>query len=100
LSADEERQIFSKFDIGGQRSGAIFNSVANPFFRADYLTEGHAKVESGFGIFLALSGEGEMIFENDHPLAVKQGEAVVIPYRAGSFTLSGGTGILSRPPAA
>jgi mannose-6-phosphate isomerase len=100
LSIDEEREIITKFDLGGQRSGAIFNSVANPFFKADYLTKGHAKVESSFGIFLSLSGEGEMIFDNDQPLAVKQGDAVVIPYRAGSFTLSGGTGILSRPPAA
>ena len=100
LSMDEERQIITKFDIGGQRSGAIFNSVANPFFRADYLTQGHAKVESGFGIFLALSGEGAMIFDNDQRLEIKQGDAVVIPYCAGGFTLSGCSGILSRPPAA
>ena len=65
LNMDEERQIITKFDIGGQRSGGIFNSIANPFFRADYLTQGHVKVESGFGIFLALSGEGVMIFDND-----------------------------------
>ena len=100
LSRDEERQIITKFDIGGQRSGAIFNSLANPFFRADYLTQGHAKVESGFGIFLALSGEGAMIFDNDQRLEIKQGDAVVIPYCAGGFTLSGCSGILSRPPAA
>ncbi len=71
LSMDEEKVIITKFDIGGQRSGAIFNSVANPFFRADYLTADHAKVESGFGIFLALSGEGSMIFDNDQPLEIK-----------------------------
>jgi len=100
LSMDEERQIITKFDIGGQRSGGVFNSIANPFFRADYLTQGHSKVESGFGIFLALSGEGVMIFDNDQPLEIKQGDAVVIPYCAGGFTLSNCSGILSRPPAA
>ena len=100
LNMDEERQIITKFDIGGQRSGGIFNSIANPFFRADYLTQGHVKVESGFGIFLALSGEGVMIFDNDEPLEIKQGDAVVIPYCAGGFTLSNCSGILSRPPAA
>ena len=100
LSMDEERQIITKFDIGGQRSGGIFNSIANPFFRADYLTQGHSKVESGFGIFLALSGEGVMIFDNHQPLEIKQGDAVVIPYCAGGFTLSNCSGILSRPPAA
>jgi len=100
LSIDEERQIITKFDIGGQRSGAIFNSVANPFFRADYLTQGHVKVDSGFGVFLALFGEGAMIFDNDQRLEIKQGDAVVIPHSAGGFTLSNCSGILSRPPAA
>lgn len=100
LSIDEERQIITKFDIGGQRSGAIFNSVANPFFRADYLTQGHVKVDSGFGVFLALFGEGAMIFDNYQRLEIKQGDAVVIPHSAGEFTLSNCSGILSRPPAA
>jgi mannose-6-phosphate isomerase len=100
LSMEEEREIITKFDIGGQRSGGIFNSIANPFFRADYLTQGHAKVESGFGIFLALSGEGLINFDNDQELEIKQGDAVVIPYCAGGFTLSNCSGILSRPPAA
>jgi len=100
LSMEEEREIITTFDIGGNRSGGIFNSIANPFFRADYLTQGHAKVESGFGIFLALSGEGLMIFDNDKELEIKQGDAVVIPYCAGGFTLSNCSGILSRPPAA
>jgi mannose-6-phosphate isomerase len=100
LNMDEEKEIITKFDIGGQRSGGIFNSIANSFFRADYLTQGHVKVESGFGIFLALSGEGVMIFDNDQELEIKQGDAVVIPYCAGGFTLSNCSGILSRPPAA
>jgi mannose-6-phosphate isomerase len=100
LNMDEEKEIITKFDIGGQRSGGIFNSIANSFFRADYLTQGHSKVESGFGIFLALSGEGVMIFDNDQPLEIKQGDAVVIPYCAGGFTLNNCSGILSRPPAA
>jgi mannose-6-phosphate isomerase len=41
-----------------------------------------------------------MKFENDQTLDVKQGDAVVIPYSAGGFTLSDCSGILSRPPAA
>ena len=100
LTPNEEKEIITKFDIGGQKSGAIFNSIANPFFRADYLTAGHSKVEAGFGIFLSLAGDGKMKFENDQTLDVKQGDAVVIPHSAGGFTLSDCSGILSRPPAA
>lgn len=100
LSMDEEREIITKFEMDGQRSGAIFNSIADSFFRADYLTAGHDKIEAGFGIFLALAGEGLMIFDIDQPLEIKQGDAVVIPYSAGGFTLRSCSGILSRPPAA
>ena len=100
LTPNEEKEIITKFDIDGQKSGAIFNSIANPFFRADYLTTGHGKVEPGFGIFLSLAGDGKMKFENDQTLDVKQGDAVVTPYSAGGFTLSDCSGILSRPPAA
>ena len=100
LTQNEEKEIITKFDIGGQKSGAIFNSIASPFFRADYLTAGHNKVEAGFGIFLSLAGDGTMKFENDQTLDVKQGDAVIIPHSAGGFTLSDCSGILSRPPAA
>jgi mannose-6-phosphate isomerase len=100
LSPGEEQEIITKFDIGGQSSGAIFNPIANPFFRADYLTPTHSKIESGFGVFLALAGDGKMIFDTDQTLSVQQGDAIVIPYCAGGFTLKDCSGILSRPPAA
>ena len=100
LTPNEEKEIITMFDIGGQKSGAIFNSIADPFFRGDHLTAGHSKVEAGFGIFLSLAGDGEMKFDNDPKLDVKQGDAVIIPHSAGGFTLSDCSGILSRPPAA
>lgn len=100
LSQSEENEILTKFDLGGKKSGAIFNSIADSFFRADYLTTGHQNVTAGFGIFLALAGEGRMNFENDQTLDIKQGDAVVIPHCAGEFYLTDCSGILSRPPAA
>lgn len=100
LTQDEESEILTKFDLGGKESGAIFNSLADSFFRADYLATGHQKVTAGFGIFLALAGEGRMIFGNDQTLDIRQGDAVVIPHCVGGFTLSNCSGILSRPPAA
>jgi mannose-6-phosphate isomerase len=100
LTQAEEKEIITKFEIGGTKSGAIFNPVANPFFRADYLTAGHTKIEAGFGIFLSLIGEGFMNFGNGQTLDIKQGDAVVIPHCAGGFTLSDCAGILSRPPVA
>lgn len=100
LSLDEEKEIMTKFELGGQKSGAIFNSVADSFFRADYLTSGSASGGAGFGIFLSLSGDGAMLFDSGQSLTINQGDAVVIPYCAGSFKLENCSGILSRPPAA
>ena len=39
-------------------------------------------------------------FKNSGKLAVKSGDAVVIPFAAGTFTVNNCVGILSRPPAA
>jgi mannose-6-phosphate isomerase len=39
-------------------------------------------------------------FENSGKIAVEVGDAVVIPYAAGAFTVNNCAGILSRPPAA
>ena len=100
LTKAENDEIFTGFDSSSPKSHAIFKSVANPFFRADYLTGDDKKVEAGFGIFLCLSGEGELVFENSENLSLKSGDAVVIPFAAGSFTVSNSVGILSRPPAA
>jgi mannose-6-phosphate isomerase len=100
LTKAENDEIFTGFDSSSPKSHSIFKSVANPFFRADYLTGDEQKVEAGFGIFLCLSGEGELVFENSENLSVKSGDAVVIPFVAGSFTVSNCVGILSRPPAA
>ncbi len=57
-------------------------------------------MEAGFGIFLCLTGDGELVFENSENIKVSRGDAVVIPFAAGSFTINNCGGILSRPPAA
>ena len=100
LSQAEDKEIVSRFESTAAKSHPIFKSVADPFFRADYLTGDEKKVEAGFGVFLALAGEGQLVFENTDRLDVKAGDAIVIPFCAGSFILKNCAGILSRPPAA
>jgi len=100
LRKEEEIEIISRYESGSKSSTSIFKSVADPFFRADYLTGDDKKVEAGFGIFLCLTGDGELVFENSENIKVSRGDAVVIPFAAGSFTVNYCGGILSRPPAA
>ena len=55
LTETEDKEIVSRFESSAAKSHPIFNSVADPFFRAEYLTGDNKKVEAGFGIFLCLA---------------------------------------------
>ena len=100
LDENESAQVVGKFDTEADSPHSIFQSVADPFFRADYLPGNGEKTEAGFGIFLCLSGAGELHFENSDQLSVSIGDALVIPHCAGSFQINGCAGILCRPPEA
>jgi mannose-6-phosphate isomerase len=100
LSEQELSQIITRFDKEKNASQRIFNSIADDFFRADYLSGDNAVVDAGFGILLILEGSGKLDFSDLNSLQVEAGDAVVIANAAGSFTLNGATGIISRPPLA
>ncbi len=96
----ENKEILTRFEADAASSHRIFNSVADDFFRADYLVGDNAKIDAGFGVLLILGGSGELNFENYGKFEVESGDAIVIPHCAGSFSLNGCKGIISRPPAA
>ncbi len=96
----ENKEILTRFEADAASSHKIFNSVADDFFRADYLVGDNAKIDAGFGVLLILGGSGELNFENYGKFEVESGDAIVIPHCAGSFTVKGCKGIISRPPAA
>ena len=100
LTEQEISQIITRFDKEISSSQKIFNSIADDFFRADYLSGDSTVVDPGFGILLVLEGSGKLEFSNSNILQVESGDAVVIANAAGSFTLKGATGIISRPPLA
>jgi mannose-6-phosphate isomerase len=100
LSVQEISQIITRFDKEKNTSQRIFNSIADDFFRADYLSGDNAVLDAGFGILLILEGSGKLEFSDSNTLQVEAGDAVVIANAAGSFTLRGATGIISRPPLA
>jgi mannose-6-phosphate isomerase len=100
LTEQEISQIITRFDKEKSTSQRIFNSIADDFFRADYLSGDNAVVDAGFGILLILEGTGKLEFSDSNTLQVEAGDAVVIANAAGSFTLRGATGIISRPPLA
>ena len=62
------------------------------------MTGDSSSIDAGFGILLVLEGTGEIQFENAATIAVKRGDAVLIPCSAGASRLIGARGVLSRPP--
>ncbi len=100
LSEKESSLVISKFDTAADSPHSIFQSIADPFFRADYLTGNGEETPAGFGIFMCLSATGKLNFHNYDQLSVAIGDAVVIPHSAGSFQINGCAGILCRPPEA
>ena len=100
LSDAENAEIITRFDKSDNKSKRIFNSIADDFFRADYLAGDQTQIEAGFGILLVLEGSGSLEFKNGESFSVESGDAVVIAHQAGSFTLRGCKAIISRPPLA
>ena len=79
---------------------SVFTDVADPYFRADYLTGKSSKVDAGFSIFLALSGSGNIKFDEGSNITVNKGDAILIPFSAGNWELTGASGVVCRPPLA
>jgi len=100
LSDAENAEIITRFDKSDNKSKRIFNTIADDFFRADYLSGDQTQIEAGFGILLVLEGSGSLEFKNGESFSVESGDAVVIAHQAGSFTLRGCKAIISRPPLA
>jgi len=83
------------FSSGALRS--ILPIKADGYFRA-HLAPQLGEFEAGFAIALVLNGSGEITFSNATTMSINQGDAIVIPHLAGSYTISGANMIVCRPP--
>jgi mannose-6-phosphate isomerase len=97
--AEAEKLVFSN-RLFSNSDQSVFTAVADPYFRADYLAGNNSKVAAGFSIMLVLEGNGSIAFENNSPIDAVKGDAILIPHSAGSWTLSGASGVVCRPPLA
>jgi mannose-6-phosphate isomerase len=82
-------------------SGGTLRSVlpikSDGYFRA-HLAPGIGDFDSGFAIGLVLDGAGEITFASAPAMQINKGDALVIPHAAGSYSMSGATVIMCRPP--
>lgn len=84
-------------------SGGTFRSIlplkSDGYFRA-HLAPGSGDLPAGFAIVLVLDGDGEISFANAPTMTITKGDAVVIPFSAGAYSLSGANAVICRPPLA
>ena len=89
--------IHNKFSGGTLRT--VLPLKSDGYFRA-HLAPESGELPAGFAIVLVLDGSGEIAFANAPAMAIAKGDAVVIPFSAGAYSLSGATAIICRPPLA
>ncbi|HET9654795.1 MAG TPA: mannose-6-phosphate isomerase [Kineosporiaceae bacterium] len=80
----------------------VLPSGAEPYFRADQLAPagGEIGVPAGFAVLLLVDGDATVGTTEAGAHQVRRGDALLIPWSAGDWTLEGdGVGLLARPPA-
>jgi mannose-6-phosphate isomerase len=93
-----KNKLFKKEMFPHSKNVSLFDQIADPYFRAHFIANDQENVEEGFSILLITDGTGEIHFENQSHLEVKEGNAVVIPFNSGNWKLVNTKGIVTRPP--
>ena len=99
LTDSEFTSLIAKNVLTGGNLRSILPIKADGYFRA-HLAPQSGDFEAGFAIALVLNGSGKIIFENAPEMAINQGDALVIPHAAGTYSISGANVIICRPPLA
>jgi mannose-6-phosphate isomerase len=99
LTDSEFESLIARNALTGGALRSILPLKADGYFRA-HLAPQSGEFEAGFAIALVLNGSGSVTFTNAPAMEIAQGDALVIPHVAGSYSISGANVIVCRPPLA
>jgi mannose-6-phosphate isomerase len=99
LTDAEFESLITHTAFSGGTMRTVLPLKSDGYFRA-HLAPGSGDLPAGFAIALVLDGSGEITFANAPTMAITKGDAVVIPFAAGSYSLTGANAIICRPPLA
>jgi mannose-6-phosphate isomerase len=99
LTDAEFESLITHTAFSGGSMRTVLPLKSDGYFRA-HLAPGSGDLPAGFAIVLALDGSGEITFANATTMAITKGDAVVIPFAAGAYSLTGANAIICRPPLA
>ena len=94
---DDKSLLLTSPGLTGGEQRSLLATSADGYFRADLLP-GSGEVSPSFTVVLVLENEGVLKTVQGDQLAVTRGDALVIPFNSGGFSLSGATAVACRPP--
>jgi mannose-6-phosphate isomerase len=97
LTDAEFDSLIARNTLSGGALRSILPVKAGGYFRA-HLAPQLGDFEAGFAIALVLNGTGEISFTHSPMLPIAQGDALVIPFSSGNYSISGANVIVCRPP--
>lgn len=97
LSEAEYAALITHNVLGGGTLRSLLPVKSDGYFRA-HLAPGSGAFDASFAIGLVLEDSGSIQFANADAIALTKGDAFVIPYCAGNFTIHGATTVVCRPP--
>jgi mannose-6-phosphate isomerase len=98
-TAERLSELWSRGALRAGDGARVLPSAADGFFRAD-LVDGRSRRELApdFAILVVTEGAGELRFAADEPVALAQGETVLVPYAAGTTSISGSVRVVRCLP--
>lgn len=98
--SDLERLVVTREDIEAEGLISALPASADPYFRLHRHAGSSEVVAAGFAIVIATEGRG-VLTVGDHGREIARGDALLIPYAAGPWSLAGDVvAMVCRPPAA
>jgi mannose-6-phosphate isomerase len=98
LGIDERALLIASTRLSGGEAASLFTSAADGYFHAQLMPGNGSSISAGFSILLVIDGEGILRTENSGAIAISRGDALVIPFSSGRFTVEGAQVITCRPP--
>jgi mannose-6-phosphate isomerase len=105
LNALDKNEV-EKLVVSAENNSSLMTSMlpvqAEPYFRSHLLRPKNTSIEfgPGFSILLATQGKGQISTEKQGNFEINKGDAFIIPFESGAWSISGNVEVLlSRPPA-
>jgi mannose-6-phosphate isomerase len=98
LTAEERARLIASTGLDGAEAASLFTSAADGYFHADLMPGNGSSLPQGFSLLLVLDGEGTLCTQNSGTIAISRGDALVMPFSSGGYTVRGARVISCRPP--